>query len=66
MGIKCLILLLPSALVTYRTQVCAADFLFGLLAEKKHFKKITSELCLSSVGSVDCVFTSPGAVADAN
>lgn len=35
MGIKCLILLLPSSLVSYRTQVRAVDFFFGLLVNKK-------------------------------
>lgn len=33
MGIKCLILLMPSSLVTYRAQVRAVDFL-GLLIEE--------------------------------
>lgn len=34
MGIKCLILLLPSSLVTYRTQVRVVDYFFGLLLNK--------------------------------
>lgn len=52
MGIKCLILLLPSSLATYRTQVRLVDVFFGLVM-----------LCLGCVGSVVlilCVFVSRG------
>lgn len=61
MGIKCLILLLPSSQVSYRTQVRAVDFFFGLLVNKK--KKSSPLLYLDSAGSVGlilCVSVSRG------
>lgn len=52
MGIKCLILLLPSSLVKYRTQVRAMDFFFELLFNKKKQQQ------LSTAVSWQCRFSS--------
>lgn len=49
MGIKCLILLLPSSLVTHRTQVRVVEFFFGLLVKIK---------CLLNAMCWYCRFTS--------
>lgn len=52
MGVKCLILLVPSSLVTCRTQVSPAEFTSALVLEKRSVHH--------SVG----VFMSSGAVVD--
>lgn len=52
MGIKCLILLLPSSLVKHRTQVRVKHFFFVLLVTKKNVGSA------GSAGLTLCVFVS--------